>query len=196
MKLVFATHNVNKFQEVQALMPPQIDLVSLTDIKCFEEIPETGETLAENSKIKSDFVLKNYGLDCFSDDTGLLVDSLNGAPGVYSARYAGTEKNADANMDKLLSELKPHNNRSARFETVISLHFEGSHHFFTGIVEGTIIQQKRGERGFGYDPIFIPNGYDKTFAELPLETKNKIGHRGKAISQLIDFLQNHFQAQK
>ncbi|NKI32611.1 non-canonical purine NTP diphosphatase [Croceivirga thetidis] len=191
MKLVFATHNKNKFEEVRKLVPNHIELLSLTDIDCFEEISETGETLQENAKIKSDFVRKNYGLDCFSDDTGLLVDALNGEPGVYSARYAGPSKSAEANMEKILNKMGLLENRSARFETVISLHFQGIHHFFTGTVDGKIIKEKRGENGFGYDPIFMPNGYLETFAELPLEIKNKIGHRGKAMAQLMDYLKKN-----
>lgn len=191
MKLVFATHNKNKFEEVRKLVPNHIELLSLNDIGCFEEIPETGKTLHENAIIKSNFVLKNYGLDCFSDDTGLLVDALNGEPGVYSARYAGASKSAEANMEKLLEKMRFQEDRSARFETVISVHFLGVHHFFIGTVEGKITKEKIGEKGFGYDPIFMPNGYMETFAELPLEIKNKIGHRGKAISQLMDYLKKH-----
>lgn len=191
MKLVFATHNQNKFEEVQKLVPTQIELISLGDLGCFEEIPETGKTLHENAKIKSDFVLRNYGLDCFSDDTGLLVDALNGEPGVFSARYAGASKSAEANMKKLLGKMESFENRSARFETVISLHFLGSHLFFTGIVEGIITSEKKGIRGFGYDPIFRPQGHDLTFAELPLETKNKISHRGKAIAKLMEYLRKN-----
>lgn len=188
MKLVFATHNQNKFNEVKVLMPKHIELLSLTDIGCTQEIPETGTTLEENAQLKSNFVVKTYGLNCFSDDTGLLVDALNEAPGVYSARYAGEAKNAQANMNKLLNELKAHENRSAKFETVVSLHWQGKNHLFIGAVHGTITNEKRGDKGFGYDPIFIPENYTETFAELPLETKNKISHRGLAIVQLIDFL--------
>ncbi len=188
MKLVFATHNQNKFKEVKVLLPPYIELVSLTDIGCHDEIPETGETLKENAQIKSDFVTTNYGLPCFSDDTGLLVDALNGAPGVYSARYAGEHKNADANMNKILSELENKTSRSARFETVIALNLKEENIHFTGVAEGKITKSKSGQKGFGYDPIFQPKGYDKTFAELPLEVKNEISHRGKAIKQLIAYL--------
>ncbi|GMN09173.1 non-canonical purine NTP diphosphatase [Croceitalea sp. MTPC9] len=188
MELVFATHNQNKFEEVLPLMPKHIKLLSLDMINCFDEIEETGATLEENARIKADFVTKNYGYNCFADDTGLLVDVLKGAPGVFSARYAGPKKNADANMDKLLIELKPHKNRDARFQTTIALNLHEQTHIYNGEVLGKIITTKRGSKGFGYDPIFIPESYDKTFAELPLSIKNKISHRGKAINSLIDFL--------
>ncbi|MUH36404.1 non-canonical purine NTP diphosphatase [Zobellia amurskyensis] len=189
MKLVFATHNKNKFNEVKTLIPKHIELVSLTDIGCFDEIPETGITLEENAHIKADYVTKNYGLSCFADDTGLLVDSLNGEPGVYSARYAGENKNSDDNMNKLLENLKGKNSRAAHFKTVIALNINEKKHVFSGIVEGSITQEKKGDKGFGYDPIFQPNGYKTTFAELPLDTKNSISHRGRAMRKLIDFLQ-------
>jgi len=188
MKLVFATHNVNKYEEVKLLMPEHIELVSLDMIGCHHEIPETGETLEENAQIKADFVTSNYGHACFSDDTGLLVDALNGAPGVYTARYAGEEKDAEANMDKLLRNLTQSTNRDAHFKTVIALNIDVKNYIFDGVVEGTIHKGKQGSKGFGYDPIFIPNGYDKTFAELPLSIKNKISHRGRAIQKLIAFI--------
>ncbi|WP_350285496.1 non-canonical purine NTP diphosphatase [uncultured Croceitalea sp.] len=188
MKLVFATHNQNKFNEVKILMPKAIELISLTDLKCYDEIPETGATLEENAKLKADFVTKNYELPCFADDTGLLVDALNGAPGVFSARYAGPLKDAHANMDKLLGELDTKTQREAHFKTVIALNFNGKTTLFSGRVYGEITLQKSGDKGFGYDPIFRPNGYQQTFAELPLAIKNSIGHRGKAIQQLITFL--------
>ncbi len=188
MKLVFATNNLNKLREVQALVPPQIELVSLTDIGCTEDIPETSATIEGNAKQKTQYIKEHYGLDCFADDTGLEVNALNGAPGVYSARYAGDDKNADANMHKLLEGLKGTENRKAQFKTVISLELNGKQELFTGICEGTITHEKRGEGGFGYDPIFLPKGYSETFAELPLLEKNKIGHRGKAVQQLIQFL--------
>lgn len=189
MKLVFATHNQNKFAEVEKLVPAHIDLVSLTDIGCTDEIPETGKTLEANARIKADYVSQNFGLPCFADDTGLLVDALNGAPGVYSARYAGEQKNADDNMDKLLTALKNQIDRSARFTTVIALNLANERHIFKASVEGEIISEKQGGGGFGYDPIFRPKGYEKTFAELPLSIKNNIGHRGKAILQLLRFLE-------
>lgn len=188
MKLVFATHNKNKFNEVKVLLPSNIELVSLTDIDCHDEIPETAETLKGNAQIKADFVTTNYNLPCFADDTGLLVNALNGAPGVYSARYAGEQKNADDNMNKLLSELESKNSRSARFETVIALNLKEESTHFIGIAEGKITKTKSGQEGFGYDPIFQPEGYDKTFAELSLEVKNEISHRGKAIKQLVEYL--------
>ena len=157
-------------------------------INCLQEIEETGTTLEENAQLKADFVTKNYGLNCFSDDTGLLVDALNGAPGVYTARYAGKEKSASANMDKLLIELKGKTDRKAHFKTAISLNITTKKHLFTGIVDGIISQEKQGKKGFGYDPIFIPNGYDVSFAELSITVKNKISHRGRAIQKLIQFL--------
>lgn len=188
MRLVFATHNRNKFQEVKKLIPKHIELISLEEIGCFEEIPETGNTLQENAQIKADFVARNYKIPCFSDDTGLLVNALNGAPGVYSARYAGEEKSAEKNMEKLLKELQNKEDRSAHFETVISLALHTKKYFFSGVVNGTITYKKQGSKGFGYDPIFQPEGFGQTFAELPLEEKNKISHRALAIKQLIDFL--------
>ncbi len=190
MKLVFATHSENKLKEVQQLLPESIELLSLKDIGCFDEISETGETLEENAKIKADFVTQTYGLDCFSDDTGLLVDALNGNPGVYSARYAGEQKNAADNMAKLLSELKDNENRSAHFKTVIHLNLQGECYQFDGIVEGVITHKEHGSGGFGYDPIFKPNGYDNTFGELPPDTKNAMSHRGRAIQKLVNFLKN------
>lgn len=191
MKLVFATHNQNKFNEVNELLPSHIELVSLTDIGCHDEIPETADTLEDNAQIKANFVKTHYGLSCFADDTGLLVDALNGAPGVYSARYAGKQKNAEDNMNKLLSELEGKNTRSARFKTVIALHLNDKNILFNGTVEGQITTAKSGKKGFGYDPIFKPEGYEKTFAELPLYVKNKVSHRGKAIKQLVEYLHHY-----
>lgn len=194
MKLVFATHNHNKFEEVKKLVPKTIHLVSLTDIGCLKEIPETGKTLEENARLKADYITQNYGLSCFADDTGLLVEALNGAPGVYSARYAGSHKNADDNINKLLLALKGHNERNARFKTSIALNINEEQHLFEGIVEGGITTEKRGAGGFGYDPVFQPKGYDQTFAELSLEVKNQIGHRGRAIRKLICFLEKTHHA--
>ena len=188
MKLVFATHNQNKFQEVKKLVPEHIELVSLDDIGCYEEIPETGKTLEENAQIKADHVTSKYHLSCFSDDTGLLVDALDGAPGVYSARYAGIQKDANANMEKLLRALENTDNRHARFETVIALNLSSQNQLFRGTVHGKITKEKKGTEGFGYDPIFQPEGYAQTFAELSMEKKNSISHRARAITQLIDFL--------
>lgn len=190
MKLVFATHNKNKLYEVQALLPENITLLSLDDINCHEDIPETSGTIEGNAIQKANYIREKYGHDCFADDTGLEVNSLNGAPGVYSARYAGEEKNAEANMAKLLKELEDKPDRSARFKTVIALHLNGEQLYFEGIVNGRITPQKSGNKGFGYDPVFMPDGYDRTFAELPLNTKNEIGHRGKAVKQLIAYLKD------
>ena len=188
MKLVFATHNKNKLKEVKALMPSNIELLSLTDIGCFEEIPETANTIEGNSLIKANFVKNNYGYSCFADDTGLEVASLNNDPGVYSARYAGPENNAETNMSKLLQNLENKNSRVARFKTAISLIMDSEEKLFLGICEGEITRNRRGGAGFGYDPIFQPNGYVTTFAEMTLEEKSSIGHRGKAVRLLIDFL--------
>lgn len=190
MQLVFATHNQNKFKEVQKLIPTHVQLLSLTDIGCHDDIPETGSTLSENARLKADYVAKNYALPCFADDTGLLVDVLNGAPGIYSARYAGAQKNAEDNMNKLLAQLEGQSNRSARFTTIIALRLDNEDLFFEGSVAGEITLKKNGTAGFGYDPIFRPSGYQETFAQLPLATKNKIGHRGKAIQNLLDYLKH------
>jgi len=188
MKIVFATHNKNKLKEVKALMPSHIELLSLTDIGCHDEIPETANTIEGNALIKANFVKENYGFDCFADDTGLEVEALNNEPGVYSARYAGPENNADANMNKLLENLENKPSRNARFKTVIALKLKESHQLFTGTCEGEITKDKKGTDGFGYDPIFQPNGFNKTFAEMTLQQKTEIGHRGKAVRLLIEFL--------
>jgi len=188
MKLVFATHNQNKYNEVKQLVPKPFELLSLEMIGCHDDIPETGDTLEKNAQLKADYVTHNFGMACFSDDTGLLVDALNGAPGVYSARYGGEEKDAGANMSRLLKELDQVTNRKARFKTVIALNINNRSYLFTGAVEGHISYGKHGEKGFGYDPIFIPDGYDQTFAELPLSVKNTISHRARAIEALITFL--------
>ncbi|GAB5399927.1 MAG: non-canonical purine NTP diphosphatase [Aureisphaera sp.] len=188
MKLVFATHNEHKFREVKALVPEHIELVNLTDIGCFDDIPETAETIEGNAKLKADYVRDHYNLPCFADDTGLEVTALNGAPGVYSARYAGPEKNAEANMTKLLKNLEGKDDRSAQFKTVIALAMNGNEELFPGICKGIITHHAKGQQGFGYDPIFLPEGYAQTFAEMDQEEKGKISHRGLAISRLIDFL--------
>ncbi len=188
MKLVFATHNQNKFKEVRVLLPHSIELLSLTDIGCFDEIPETADTIEGNAVLKADYVRDRYGYDCFADDTGLEVSELNNEPGVYSARYAGPEKDPDANMKKLLKKLKGKENRKARFKTAIALTINGSNTLFIGICEGEITENKRGEKGFGYDPIFQPNNFSQTFAEMSLVQKSEIGHRGKAMRQLIEYL--------
>ncbi len=188
MKLVFATHNPNKLKEIQQLVPSFIELVSLETIGCNTNIPETADTLEGNARLKADFVTKTYQLSCFADDTGLLINSLHGEPGVFSARYAGMESNADANMDKVLHRLKDKENRDAHFKTVIALNLNGKTHLFEGKIDGKITPDKKGVNGFGYDPIFKPNGYDQTFAHLPLSIKNEISHRGKAFKKLIAFL--------
>ncbi|UZH54560.1 non-canonical purine NTP diphosphatase [Salinimicrobium tongyeongense] len=188
MKLVFATQNKNKVREIQALMPKGIELLSLEDIGCSEDIPETSPTIEGNAVQKADYVKEKYGFDCFADDTGLEVAALNGAPGVYSARYAGEEKSSEANIEKLLQELKGKEDRSARFKTVIALHFEGKLHSFTGICSGNIIFERKGSEGFGYDPVFQPEGKELTFAEMHLQEKSKISHRARATRQLIEFL--------
>ena len=189
MKLVFASNNKNKIQEIQALVPNIIQIVSLEEIGCIEDIQETADTIEGNAILKANYVTEKYGYDCFADDTGLEVDALNGAPGVYSARYAGEQKDANDNMDKLLSELKDESNRKANFKTVIALNLNGKQNLFTGIINGKIIEEKIGTNGFGYDPIFVADGFDKTFAELSMEEKSTISHRGIAVKELILFLQ-------
>jgi len=191
MKLVFASNNKNKIQEIQALVPSTIQIVSLEEIGCFEDIPETADTIEGNAILKADYVTKKYGYDCFADDTGLEVEALNGAPGVYSARYAGEQKDANDNMDKLLFELKDKTNRRANFKTVIALNLNGKQNLFTGIINGKIIEEKIGTNGFGYDPIFVADGYEKTFAELTMEEKSTISHRGIAVKQLIEELKKN-----
>ncbi len=188
MQLVFATNNLNKLKEVQALLPPTITLLSLKDIGCTEDIPETQPTIEGNAIQKTRYVKGKYGYDCFADDTGLEVNALNGAPGVYSARYAGEQRDSNDNMSKLLNELQTQNDRTAQFKTVVALHLQDELKTFTGICEGTITKEKKGNKGFGYDPIFQPKGYTETFAEMDLELKNTIGHRGKAVKRLVDFL--------
>jgi len=188
MQLVLATNNSNKIKEIQRLIPQHIKLLSLQDIGCFEDIPETQKTIKGNAVQKANYIKDKYGYDCFADDTGLEVEALNGAPGVYSARYAGEQRDANDNMDKLLKELENQQNHVAQFKTVIALHINDQLHTFTGICKGEIITTKKGNKGFGYDPIFQPNGYSQTFAELSLEEKNTIGHRGKAIQLLMRFL--------
>lgn len=188
MQLVFASNNKNKITEIQSILPETIKILSLEDIDCYEEIPETADTIEGNAILKANYVSEKYGFDCFADDTGLEVDLLNGAPGVYSARYAGEQRDADDNMNKLLTALKDSSNRKAQFKTVIALNLKGKQELFTGIVRGEITLEKFGNKGFGYDPIFQPEEYQETFAQLPLEIKNKIGHRGKATQLLIAFL--------
>jgi XTP/dITP diphosphohydrolase len=188
MQLVFASINLNKIKEIQSILKGSIQLLSLEEIGCHEEIPETAETIEGNAILKANYVTEKYGYDCFADDTGLEVTVLNGEPGVYSARYAGEQRNADDNMNKLLEALLDKEDRSAQFKTVIALNIKGEQHLFTGIAKGNIILDKTGNHGFGYDPVFQPENYSETFAELASEVKNKISHRAKATQQLIDFL--------
>ena len=190
MKLVFATNNKNKILEVQQLLTDSIEIISLENIGCFEEIPETGDTIEENAIMKANYVTQKYGYNCFADDTGLEVDALNGAPGVFSARYAGEQRSSDDNMSKLLDALSNKINRKAQFKTIIALNLNGKQHLFTGIAKGEITLEKTGNQGFGYDPIFKPKDFDVTFAQLSLEEKGAISHRGKATEQLIAFLKN------
>jgi XTP/dITP diphosphohydrolase len=190
MKLVFASNNKNKIKEIQLLLPQDIEVLSLEEIGCFDAIPETAATIEGNAIIKANYVTEKYGYDCFADDSGLEVDALNGEPGVYSARYAGEPKDDNNNNDKLLQNLKFENNRKANFKTVICLNSNHQQFLFTGICNGEITKEKRGFSGFGYDPIFVPEGYDKTFAEMEIYHKSSISHRGKAVAQLVDFLLN------
>lgn len=190
-KLVFATNNAHKLEEVSAILGDKIELLSLKDINCDADIPETADTLEGNALLKAEYVYKNYGLDCFADDTGLEVEALNGAPGVYSARYSGGEgHNAEANMQKLLHNMEGKDNRKAQFRTAVSLILNGKEYLFEGVIKGQIIKEKHGTSGFGYDPIFMPDGYDKTFAELGNEIKNQISHRAIAVNKLCEFLKN------
>lgn len=196
MKIVFATNNQHKLQEIREILGNQFEILSLADIGCHEDIPETGNTLEANAHQKAEYIFDHYHIDCFADDTGLEVDALGGAPGVHSARYAeGTDHNSEANMAKLLRELGDNNNRKARFRTVISLiQMEGGNpvcsreYQFEGVVEGRIDREKHGSEGFGYDPVFIPEGYDKSFAELGEEIKNQISHRARAVKKLAEWL--------
>ena len=188
MKIVFATNNLNKLAEVQKMLPNSIELLSLSDINCFDEIDETETTLEGNAKLKADYITKKFGSNCFADDTGLEVESLNGAPGVFSARYAGAENSSENNMQKLLSKLENKSNRKAQFRTVIALNLNDEQFLFEGICKGEILTNKKGSEGFGYDPIFKPHGFTTSFAEMTSEEKNNISHRGIAIQQLVSFL--------
>ena len=186
--LVFATNNQHKIYEISHIIGNQFKIVSLGDIRCYDDIPETSDTIEGNASQKSQYIFQKYNFDCFADDTGLEVEALNGRPGVHSARYAGESKNSNQNMEKLLNELRGITNRKAQFKTVISLIINHHEVLFEGIVKGEIIHKKRGTSGFGYDPIFIPDGYHVTFAEMDLEEKNKISHRSRAVQKLIEFL--------
>lgn len=186
--LVFATNNLHKLEEVQKIVGEDFHILSLSDIHCQEEIPETADTLEGNALIKARYIKEHYGYDCFADDTGLEVEALNNAPGVYSARYAGEERSAEANMKKLLAELKDEKNRNARFRTVIALLLNGKELLFEGIVKGKITEEKKGNSGFGYDPIFIPEGHTVSFAEMGNDIKNTISHRAEAVKKLDKYL--------
>lgn len=191
-RLVFATNNAHKLEEIRAILGNSIEILSLADIHCHADIPETADTLEGNARQKSRYVYEHYGLDCFADDTGLEVESLGGAPGVYSARYAnGQGHDSQANMNKLLKEMEEKNDRKAQFRTIISVIEKGEERQFEGIVKGQITREKRGESGFGYDPIFQPDGYETTFAELGSDIKNRISHRARAVAALCDYLRKN-----
>jgi len=191
MKLVFASSNSHKINEIKKFLPENIELLGLNDIQCFDEIPETAETIEGNAILKANYIKNNYGLNCFADDSGLEIEALNGQPGVYSARYTGEPKDDNKNIDKVLFELHNQTNRKANFKTMICLNLNDKQYLFTGIVNGSIINEKKGDNGFGYDPIFVANGFDKTFAQMTFEEKNQISHRAKAVMQMIDFLKNN-----
>ena len=187
-KIVFATNNQHKLDEVKKITEGLTEIVSLSEINCFDDIPETADTLEGNALQKARYVKEKFGFDCFADDTGLEVEALDNAPGVYSARYAGPDHNSESNMKLLLKNMEGITNRKARFRTVIALLMDGKEYLFDGIVEGVIIDEKRGDSGFGYDPVFVPNGYNETFAQLGSDIKNNISHRAKAVLKLHDFL--------
>lgn len=190
MKIVFATNNPHKLEEIRQLLGDRHDIVSLSEIGCHEEIPEDHDTLQGNALQKAWYIKEHFGYDCFADDTGLEIEALDNRPGVYSARYAGLNKSPQDNMDKVLAEMQGISNRKARFRTVIALILNGQEHLFEGKVEGEILTEEHGNAGFGYDPIFRPEGYSQSFAEMPMDTKNKISHRGMATRKLAEFL-NH-----
>ena len=192
MKLVFATNNKHKLQEVRDIVGDRVEVLSLADINCYDDIPETADTLQGNALIKARHIYAKYGLDCFADDTGLEVEALDGAPGVYSARYAGEECDSGANMQKLLQNLTGETNRNAQFRTVIALIIRGEEKLFNGIVKGTIATEKKGDSGFGYDPIFIPEGHSESFAQMSSEMKNSMSHRFRATQQLGDYLKENY----
>jgi len=190
IKLCFATNNAHKLEEVQAMMPAHLEIISLKDIGCTEELPENQRTIEGNALEKARFIFEKFGIDCFADDTGLEVDSLGGEPGVDTAHYAGPERDAHKNMDLLLKNLEGKPNRNARFKTVFSLFWQSEMYSFEGLVKGRISTEKKGEQGFGYDPIFIPEGFTQSFAELGAEVKNRLSHRAAATKQLVAFLGN------
>lgn len=190
LKLVFATNNKNKIKEIKHLIGNSIELLNLKDIGCLEDIPETADTIEGNAIQKAQYIYKKYGFNCFADDTGLEIEALNGEPGVYSARYAGNQKNPEDNMNKVLEKLQNIDNRSAQFKTVIAVIIDGKLTYFEGIVKGEITKEKSGLEGFGYDPIFKPNGYDHTYSEMSLMVKNSMSHRAIATNKLIDYLKS------
>lgn len=189
-KLVFATNNDHKLRELQQILPSEFELLSLNDIGCTDDIPETGTTLEANAVQKSFYIWDKYGINCFADDTGLEIEVLGNEPGVYSARYAGQDRSATANMLKVLRKMANESNRKAHFRCVISLVIDGKEKQFEGIVEGMILTEQHGEAGFGYDPIFMPDGYNLSFAEMSADDKNLISHRGRAVMKLVDYLKN------
>lgn len=193
MKLVFATNNKHKLQEVRDILGSRVEVLSLSDINCYDDIPETADTLEGNAIMKARYIYDKYGVDCFADDTGLEVEALNGAPGVYSARYASDGHDSEANMNKLLQNLTDKNNRFAQFRTVIALIIKGEEYHFDGIVKGEITKEKLGDSGFGYDPIFIPEGFSKSFAQMTNDEKNSISHRFRATEKLNDYLKKIYE---
>lgn len=188
MKIVFATNNRHKLREIQQVLEQKISILSLEDINCFEDIPEDKDTIAENALQKAWYVKKKFNVNCFADDTGLEIEGLNGKPGVYSARYAGLQRDSEDNMNKVLTEMKGITNRKARFLTVIALVLNGKEFLFEGEIKGKITHKKMGDSGFGYDPIFLPEGYELTFAQMSAEQKNTISHRAIAVNKLVNFL--------
>ena len=192
MKLVFATNNKHKLQEVRDIVGDRVEVLSLADIGCYDDIPETADTLQGNALIKARHIYEKYGFDCFADDTGLEVEALDGAPGVYSARYAGEECDSEANMRKLLENLTGKTNRNAQFRTVIALIINGEEMLFNGIVKGSIATEKKGDSGFGYDPVFVPEGHSASFAQMGSEMKNSMSHRFRATQQLSDYLKENY----
>lgn len=192
MKLVFATNNRHKLDEVRAIVGDRVEVLSLNDIGCHDDIPETADTLQGNALIKARYIHEKFGVDCFADDTGLEVEALDGAPGVYSARYAGEECDSEANMQKLLQNLTGKSNRNAQFRTVIALIIKGEEKLFNGIVKGTITEEKRGDSGFGYDPVFVPEGFSESFAQMSGDMKNSISHRYRATLELSNYLKENY----
>ena len=194
MKLVFATNNRHKLNEVRAIVGDKVEVLSLNDIGCHDDIPETADTLQGNALIKARYIYEKFGVDCFADDTGLEVEALDGAPGVFSARYAGEECDSEANMQKLLQNLTGKSNRNAQFRTVIALIIKGEEKLFNGIVKGTITEEKRGDSGFGYDPVFVPEGFSESFAQMSGDMKNSISHRYRATLELSNYLKENYEA--